>query len=48
MKRRYAAAKYQFQVRDKVIELDLTTESLSHLQDPEGHAAARTRTGATS
>jgi methylmalonyl-CoA mutase len=34
MKRRYAAAKYQFQVRDKVIELDLTTESLSHLKIP--------------
>jgi len=35
MKRRYAAAKYQFQVRDKVIELDLTTESLSHLKIPK-------------
>ncbi|MBC7976500.1 MAG: methylmalonyl-CoA mutase family protein, partial [Myxococcales bacterium] len=35
MKRRYAAAKYQFQVRDKVIELDLTTESLSHLRIPK-------------
>ena len=30
-KKRYAAAKYQFQVRDKVIEIDLTTETLSHL-----------------
>ena len=39
-KRRYAAAKYQFQVRDKVIELDLVTESLSHLHDPQGRAAA--------
>ncbi|MGN6108263.1 MAG: methylmalonyl-CoA mutase family protein, partial [Kofleriaceae bacterium] len=35
MKRRYAAAKYQFQVRDKVIELDLTTETLSHLRIPK-------------
>ncbi|MEO6773894.1 MAG: methylmalonyl-CoA mutase family protein [Kofleriaceae bacterium] len=35
MQRRYAAAKYQFQVRDKVIELDLTSESLSHLKIPK-------------
>ncbi len=35
MKRRYAAAKYQFQVRDKVIELDLTSETLSHLKIPK-------------
>jgi len=35
MKRRYAAAKYQFQVRDKVIELDLTSESLAHLKIPK-------------
>ncbi len=34
-KRRYAAEKYQFQVRDKVIELDLTTETLSHLKIPK-------------
>ncbi|OJY15329.1 MAG: methylmalonyl-CoA mutase [Myxococcales bacterium 68-20] len=34
-KRRYAAAKYQFQVRDKVIELDLFSESLSHLRVPK-------------
>ncbi len=34
-KRRYAAAKYQFQVRDKVIELDLTSESLSRLKIPK-------------
>ena len=34
-KRRYAASKYQFQVRDKVIELDLYTESLSHLRVPK-------------
>ena len=34
-KRRYAAAKYQFQVRDKVIELDLVFESLSHLRIPK-------------
>ncbi len=34
-KRRYAAAKYQFQVRDKVIELDLATETLSHLRVPK-------------
>ena len=35
MKRRYAAAKYQFAVRDRTIELDLTTESLSHLKIPK-------------
>jgi methylmalonyl-CoA mutase len=34
-KRRYAAAKYQFQVRDKVIDLDLYTETLSHLRVPK-------------
>ncbi|MBL9039414.1 MAG: methylmalonyl-CoA mutase, partial [Archangium sp.] len=34
-KRRYAAAKYQFQVRDKVVELDLISESLSHLKIPK-------------
>ena len=34
-KRRYAASKYQFQVRDKVIELDLYSESLSHLRIPK-------------
>ena len=34
-KKRYAAAKYQFQVRDKVIDIDLTTESLSHLRIPK-------------
>jgi methylmalonyl-CoA mutase len=34
-KRRYAAAKYQFQVREKVVELDLATESLSHLRIPK-------------
>ncbi len=34
-KRRYAAAKYQYQVRDKVIELDLVFESLSHLRIPK-------------
>ena len=35
MKRRYAASKYQFQVRDKVVELDLVSESLSHLRIPK-------------
>jgi methylmalonyl-CoA mutase len=30
--RRYAAAKYQYQVRDKTIELDLSSETLSHLR----------------
>ncbi|MEZ4393362.1 MAG: cobalamin-dependent protein [Polyangiales bacterium] len=35
MKRRYEAAKYQFQVRDKVIEQDLTTASLSGLRVPK-------------
>jgi isobutyryl-CoA mutase len=34
-KRRYSAAKYQFQVRDRVVELDLSTESLSHLKIPK-------------
>ncbi|WP_394841764.1 methylmalonyl-CoA mutase family protein [Pendulispora brunnea] len=34
-KRRYAAAKYQFQVRNKVIELDLISETLSHLRIPK-------------
>ncbi|HEX4497846.1 MAG TPA: methylmalonyl-CoA mutase family protein, partial [Thermoanaerobaculia bacterium] len=34
-RRRYAAAKYQFQVRDKTIELDLATETLSHLRIPK-------------
>ncbi len=34
-KRRYAASKYQFQVRDKVIELDLVYESLSKLRIPK-------------
>ena len=34
-KRRYAAAKYQFQVRDKVVELDLFSESLSRLRIPK-------------
>ena len=34
-RRRYAAAKYQFQVRDKVVELDLVSESLSHLRIPK-------------
>jgi methylmalonyl-CoA mutase len=35
MKKRYAAAKYQFAVRDKVIELDLISESLSHTRVPK-------------
>ena len=34
-KRRYAAAKYQFQVRDKIVELDLVSESLSHFRIPK-------------
>ncbi|MFB1483871.1 methylmalonyl-CoA mutase family protein [Corallococcus sp. RDP092CA] len=34
-KKRYAASKYQFQVRDKVIELDLISETLSHLRVPK-------------
>jgi methylmalonyl-CoA mutase len=34
-KKRYAAAKYQYQVRDKTVELDLFTESLSHLRMPK-------------
>jgi methylmalonyl-CoA mutase len=34
-RRRYAAAKYQFQVRDRTIELDLATETLSHLRIPK-------------
>ncbi len=35
MVERYKAAKYRFQVRDKVIEQDLHTESLSHLRIPK-------------
>ena len=35
VKKRYKAAKYQFQVRDRVIEQDLYTESLSHLKIPK-------------
>ncbi|HEY4056759.1 MAG TPA: methylmalonyl-CoA mutase family protein, partial [Kofleriaceae bacterium] len=35
MKKRYAAEKYQFVVRGKVIEQDLTSESLSHLKIPK-------------
>ncbi len=34
-RRRYAAAKYQFQVRDRTIEIDLATETLSHLRIPK-------------
>jgi isobutyryl-CoA mutase len=34
-KKRYTADKYQYQVRDKVIEQDLYTESLSHLRIPK-------------
>ena len=33
--KRYKAAKYQFQVRDKVIEQDLYSESLSHTKVPK-------------
>src|SRR5690606_777228 len=33
-RRRYEAAKYQFQVRGRVIEQDLYTETLSHLKIP--------------
>ncbi|MEZ4651685.1 MAG: methylmalonyl-CoA mutase family protein [Candidatus Eisenbacteria bacterium] len=33
--KRYKAAKYQFQVRDKVIEQDLYSESLSHTKIPK-------------
>jgi isobutyryl-CoA mutase len=35
MKRRYRAAKYQFQVRDKIIEQDLWSESLAHTKIPK-------------
>ena len=34
-KKRYAASKYQFEVRGKVIELDLVSETLSHLKIPK-------------
>ncbi|MFN8607863.1 MAG: methylmalonyl-CoA mutase family protein [Vulcanimicrobiota bacterium] len=34
-RRRYAAAKYQYEVRGKVLELDLTSETLSHLKVPK-------------
>ncbi len=33
--RRYAAAKYQYDVRGKTIELDLVSETLSHLKIPK-------------
>ncbi|HEY0880684.1 MAG TPA: methylmalonyl-CoA mutase family protein, partial [Archangium sp.] len=33
--KRYSAAKYQYQVREKIIEIDLHTESLSHLKIPK-------------
>ncbi len=35
MTRRYRASKYRFEVRGKVIEQDLLSESLSHLQIPK-------------
>ncbi len=35
MQKRYRAAKYQFQVRDTVIEQDLHSESLAHLNIPK-------------
>lgn len=35
MQKRYKADKYQFQVRDKVIEQDLYSKSLSHLRIPK-------------
>jgi methylmalonyl-CoA mutase len=35
MQKRYRADKYQFQVRDKVIEQDLFSKSLSHLRIPK-------------
>ncbi|MDO1445730.1 methylmalonyl-CoA mutase family protein [Rhodocytophaga aerolata] len=34
-KKRYTSKKYQYRVRDKVIEQDLYTESLSHLRIPK-------------
>jgi methylmalonyl-CoA mutase len=34
-RRRYAAAKYQFQVRGRTVELDLASETLSHLRIPK-------------
>ena len=34
-RRRYAAARYQYQVRDRVIELDLVSETLTHLRIPK-------------
>ncbi len=44
-RRRYAAAKYQFQVRDKTIELDLSTETAVAPADPQGRPAALRRLG---
>ena len=35
LRERYAAPKYQFEVRGRIIEQDLYTESLSHLQIPK-------------
>ncbi len=34
-RRRYAASKYQYEVRGRVLELDLQTETLSHLRIPK-------------
>src|SRR5690606_27092531 len=34
-RRRYAAAKYRYEVRGRAIELDLATETLSHLRVPK-------------
>ncbi len=34
-KKRYAADKYQFEVRGKILELDLVSETLSHLRIPK-------------
>lgn len=34
-RKRYAASKYQYEVRGKVLELDLVTETLSHLRIPK-------------
>ncbi|MFA7483029.1 MAG: methylmalonyl-CoA mutase family protein [Vulcanimicrobiota bacterium] len=34
-RKRYAASKYQYEVRGKIIELDLVSETLSHLRIPK-------------
>jgi len=45
MQARYRAEKYQYQVRDKVFEQDLYTETLSHHANPKSESAPLQRLG---